>query len=104
MNNTVDIIIKSTNIYKGIGNEIFSGFIAIKENKIIKVGNNDSINNYIDENTKIIDYEDKLVIPGIHDAHLHFFVSGLYTSKKVKVYYTGLSEEECVDSLKDIED
>ena len=99
----MDIIIKSSNIYKGTGNEILSGFVAIKENKIIKIGSNDLINDYIDENTKIIDYEDKLVMPGIHDAHLHFFVSGLYTSKKVKVYYTGLSEEECVSSLKDIE-
>ena len=98
-----DTILKSTNIYKGIGTDIISGFVAIKDGKIIYVGDNDRLNDYVDNMTKVIDFNDKLLIPGIHDGHLHFFMSGLYASNKVKVSYTDTCEEECVQSLKDIE-
>lgn len=101
--NKKSLIIKSKNIYKGIGNELFSGFIVIKEDKIVYIGSEEEINQYVDENTRIIDYKDKLVMPGIHDGHLHFFLSGLFRNKKVKVSYTDKSEEECVLGLKEIE-
>lgn len=96
-------IIKSSNIYPGKGDKLLSGFVAIKDDKIIGLDSIDKLDAYVDENTKVLDFEDKLVIPGIHDAHLHFFMSGLYANKKVKVSYTGKSEEECVRGLKDIE-
>lgn len=97
-------ILKSSNIYTGIGNEILSGFVAIKDEKIIYVGNDNELENYIDDNTKIIDFEDKLIMPGIHDAHLHLFLSSLYADSKVKVSTEDKTEEECVIKLKDIED
>ena len=99
-----DYILISTNIYKGTGNEILSGFVGIKGDKILGIDVLDNINNYLSAETKVIDYKDKLIIPGIHDGHLHFFMSGLYASEKVKVSYTDKSEEECVLGLKDIED
>ena len=99
-----NIIIKSSNIYPGIGNRLLSGFVAIKKDKIIGLDSLDKLDDYLDENTKVIDFKDKLVMPGIHDAHLHFFMSGLYASERVKVSYTDKSEEECVAGLKEIED
>ena len=98
-----NLILKSTNIYKGIGEEIVSGFVGINGNKIIYVGDNSKLENYIDSDTKIINFEDKLIIPGLHDAHLHYFMSGLYANKKVRVSYTEKSEQECVEGLKQIE-
>lgn len=100
--NKADIVIKSSNIYIGKGNEILSGFVAIKNDKIIYVGNNDSLKDFLSNKTKIIDCCDKLVLPGFHDSHLHFFMSGLYADKKVKVSFTDKSEEECVNGLKDV--
>lgn len=102
--NKANIILKSSNIYPGIGNKTVSGFIAVKDDKIIAFESINNINDYIDENTEVLDYEDKLIMPGIHDGHLHFFMSGLYANEKVKVSYTDKSEEECVKGLKDIED
>ena len=96
-------ILKSSNIYIGKGNEILSGFVAIKNEKIIYVGSNNELENYIDNNTKIIDFKDKLIMPGIHDAHLHLFLSSLYADPKVKVSIDDRSEQECIAKLKDIE-
>lgn len=101
--NKADTILKSTNIYIGIGNSLLSGFVAVKDGKVLYVGKIDELDDYINTNTKIIDFKDKLIMPGIHDGHLHFFMSGLYASDKVKVSYTDRSEEECVNGLKEIE-
>lgn len=98
-----NLILKSSNIYIGKGNELLSGFVAVKDDKVLGVFNDDKIDDYITSNTKLIDLKDKLIMPGIHDAHLHFFMSGLYANEKVKVSYTDKSEEECVKGLKDIE-
>ena len=98
-----NLILKSSNIYIGKGNEFISGLVVIKDNKIIDVCSNDKLNEYYDDSTKIIDCNDNLIMPGIHDAHLHFFMSGLYANEKVKVSYTDKSEKECVKGLKDIE-
>ena len=98
-----DIILKSSNIYKGAGNKISSGFIAIKDDIIIGFDTLDKIDDYIADNTKIIDFVDKLIMPGIHDAHLHMFLSSLYADPKIKVSFNDKSEQECINKLKDIE-
>jgi hypothetical protein len=48
--------------------------IYISGNRIMKIGNIDSM---IDENTTVIDAEEKTVIPGFFDAHTHFASMGL---------------------------
>ena len=45
--------------------------IAIKEGKIIAVGSNKEINEFLDTDTKVIDAKGRTVIPGLIDAHCH---------------------------------
>lgn len=45
--------------------------VAIKADKIIAVGNNDLIKQYIASNTKVIDLKGRTVIPGFNDVHQH---------------------------------
>ena len=45
--------------------------IAVKNGWIIDVGENDEINAYKGAGTKVIDLEGKVVLPGIHDGHVH---------------------------------
>lgn len=99
--NKADTIIKSSNIYIGKGNEILSGFIAIKNDKIIYIGENDAINEFLSNKTKIIDCCDKLVLPGFHDSHLHFLCPDCMPIKSQSIF-TDKSEEECVNGLKDV--
>lgn len=74
---TVDYIIKNGHVLtmegKGIG-YITEGAVAIKGNKIEAVGNSlDILRNYNTEN--VIDAENKLVMPGLIDAHIHTGIS-----------------------------
>ncbi len=45
--------------------------IAIQNGKIIAVGSNKEISNYIGNKTKVIDAKNKTVVPGFVDCHVH---------------------------------
>lgn len=97
-----DIILKGKNIFDGKNMKIFSGMVAIADHKIIYVGEEKQEVGLVDEHTQIIDVEEQLIMPGIGDAHIHFYMSGLYASPFVHVSFTDESEQECVDGLKEL--
>lgn len=45
--------------------------VAILDNRIVYVGDNDGVESYIQPDTRVIDLEGKLVTPGLIDAHCH---------------------------------
>jgi predicted amidohydrolase YtcJ len=45
--------------------------VAIKNDKIVRVGTNEEINSWIGENTKLINLEGNTIIPGLIDTHIH---------------------------------
>ncbi len=45
--------------------------IAIRKNKIVKVGTNGEINQFIRKKTKVISLDGKTVLPGLIDTHIH---------------------------------
>jgi len=65
--------------------------VAIRKNKIVKVGKNQEINKLIGKKTKIISVNGKTVVPGLIDTHIHVADFGrcllwldLTTTKSVK--------------------
>ena len=50
--------------------------IAVKGDKIIFVGSNKDIDQYISPETKVIELEGKLVLPGLIDSHAHLHSLG----------------------------
>jgi len=50
--------------------------IAITQGKIVAVGTAKEIEHWVRSNTKVIDLEDKFVMPGFNDAHVHFGSAG----------------------------
>ncbi len=58
-------------IYTVNEDNLWAESIAIKNGVISFVGTNDDIQNYINEDTQVVDLEGKLMMPGIHDVHLH---------------------------------
>lgn len=55
----------------------FAEAIAVKENKITAIGKTAEIKQLADSETKVIDAQGKLLIPGFNDSHVHFFSVGL---------------------------
>ncbi|WP_313003640.1 amidohydrolase [Chryseobacterium gleum] len=51
--------------------------VAIKDGKIIAVGNDGLADQFADESTKLIDLRKKRVVPGINDSHIHLIRGGL---------------------------
>jgi len=65
--------------------------VAISGNRIVRVGSAKDVKPFIGEKTRVIDLGQKLVIPGLIDAHLHPFGAGrALTVLDLK----GLSKEE----------
>ena len=64
--NAAEILIKGGRILDGTGNSWFYGDIAIKDGKIIKIG---QLNNYTA--AKIINASGLIVAPGFIDVHTH---------------------------------
>ena len=84
--------------------------IAVKDGKIIFVGENGTVKSFIGENTKVIDLNGKMILPGFIDSHAHPISSyryfyelnlyGLKTKEKIqdaiKIYLTEHPEAKYV--------
>ncbi len=55
--------------------------VGIKGNKIVFVGNNQDIEELIDEKTKVIDLKGRALLPGLIDSHYHPILSGFFGEK-----------------------
>ena len=61
-----DLLIKNGLIYDGKGNEAYIADVAVKGEKISKIGEIE------DSAKKVIDAKGKIVTPGFVDIHTHF--------------------------------
>jgi predicted amidohydrolase YtcJ len=66
-----DLILIDGKVWTGDPN-LFKEAIAIRGNKIMQIGATQELRPLINENTKVIELDGKLVIPGFNDAHIHF--------------------------------
>ncbi len=72
--------------------------IAVLGNKIIFVGKDSEIKTYTGANTKIIDANGKIVIPGFNDAHVHILGMGnLFSAIDLRFIRT---PQEIVEKIK----
>ncbi|XKM13744.1 amidohydrolase [Orbaceae bacterium ac157xtp] len=74
--------------------------IAISNGYIIAVGSTKEIETFINEQTTIIDLQNKTMIPGIIDAHLHPFWGGLQLSG-CHLNYESLTVEQTLAQIQD---
>lgn len=73
MTGKADKVYRNARIYsvRLDGSEIRAEALAIKDGKFVYVGDESGVEEWIGEGTEIIDCEQKTVIPGLGDAHLH---------------------------------
>ncbi|MBS3993589.1 MAG: amidohydrolase [Bacteroidetes bacterium] len=77
---TVDLIITNAHIYTVNENLETAQSFAVKDGKFISIGStNEILSNYTSKT--IIDAEGKTIVPGLIDAHCHFYGLGLQQQK-----------------------
>jgi len=70
--NTPQLIVINADIHTVDSKKPKAEAVAIKGNKIIAVGKTSDIKKLIGTDTKVIDAEGRLVLPGFNDSHVHF--------------------------------
>lgn len=68
-----DLVLHNAKVYTVNSEQPWAEAIAIKGRWIEAVGDNDSVLALADDHTQIIDVEGRLILPGLCDAHIHFY-------------------------------
>ncbi|MEE9408951.1 MAG: amidohydrolase [Polaribacter sp.] len=76
----VNLIVINANAYTVNSNFDKAQAFAIKDGKFIAVGTNDKIQKEY-QSTKVIDAKNQTIVPGLIDAHCHFFGMGMQQQK-----------------------
>lgn len=98
---TADLVIKGNAIFTARDPNLISGGVAIKGNKIIAVKAGREIEDWIGAETRVLTYDDKLIMPGFLDAHDHYFMGAISASGHICTEIgESASEEECVAIIK----
>ena len=71
-----DLVIKNGFIWTVDKNNSIHQSLAISGDSIIYVGSNTETESYIDSQTKILDLNGAMVVPGFYDNHVHFESTG----------------------------
>ena len=66
-----DLVLRDENVLTMNPSQPHAEAIAIKKDRIVKVGTNSEIDQWIGKNTKIISLKGRTVVPGLIDTHVH---------------------------------
>lgn len=98
------IILKSSSIFTSDSDKPFAGYVVIEGNKIAKVAEGDDYEQYVTDDTQVIDCGDKTVSPGFIDSHTHFFMGVLSSSDLMNTdLIESTSAEHCIEMMKEFE-
>jgi len=67
-----DLVVKSAKIYTVEIDHPWAQAVAVKDDKIIAVGRDSDIEQYIGNGTSVVDAKGRLLLPGFIDSHTHF--------------------------------
>lgn len=73
---TADLILTDGVIFTADANNQLAQALAIKDGLIIAVGQRDKVMSYAGQHTKIEALQGAMVLPGIHDSHVHVLEAG----------------------------
>ncbi len=97
--------IKCKNVFTGNNNTTEALSILIENDVITEVVNYGTEGDYMDSSYNIIDFGDYMVMPGIIDAHTHFYSGAMVISDYVcSSIEDAESEEECAKLVKEYAD
>src|SRR5262245_27762665 len=72
-----DLVLTNGRVWLGDGPSSFAEAVAIRGDRIVRVGSTAEIRQLIGERTRTVDLGGKLAAPGFNDAHIHFLSGSL---------------------------
>src|SRR3954464_13572497 len=70
--NSAELILTNGKVYTMDGRSSVAEAVAVRDGKIILVGNNAAIKEVAGPQTRVIDLGGRSVVPGLIDTHAHF--------------------------------
>ncbi|WP_405631142.1 amidohydrolase [Pseudoalteromonas sp. Ld20] len=64
-------VLYNADVYTVNGQQPWAEAVALQDNKIVFVGSNDDVQDFIGATTSVLNLEGKMVLPGFHDVHMH---------------------------------
>ena len=87
-----DLIIGGPHLFTGLENEPRPGAVAVKDNRIFAVGRWEEMSALTGPETRVLRFDDHLIMPGFHDFHVHLQFGSL--SRRAAALYEARSETE----------
>ena len=66
-----DLVVKNANVYTMDAVRSWKQALAVKDGRLVFIGNNTNIKTWIGQRTKVVDAGGRLILPGFHDTHVH---------------------------------
>ncbi len=76
-----DLILTNAAIYTMNASRSWARTLVVKGEKIVFVGTEDGASSFRGEKTRTIDLKGRMVLPGLHDSHVHLIDGGVDLSK-----------------------
>jgi predicted amidohydrolase YtcJ len=76
-----DLVVLNGNVYSADGTGAFAEAVAVRGNRILRVGARSEIEPLAGDTTTVIDARGGAVVPGFNDSHVHFMGGGLGLDK-----------------------
>jgi len=73
-----DLVVRNGRIYTGDPRRPYAGAIAIRDGRLLAVGDDYGMARHITRATRVVDVMGHRVIPGLIDAHMHVIRTGLH--------------------------
>ncbi len=103
---SADLVFQNGQIYTVEATSPWVEALGVKDGKIIALGNTTQSNNWIGEDTKVVDLKGKFMMPSFGDAHVHPVYGGLsysrcslHQSESIATYLEII--QQCVDEAPD---
>lgn len=74
--------------------------MAVAGDRILAVGSEDEVSQFITPETKITDLNGRFMMPGLYDGHSHFMRAGMYSRYWVDVNSFPIGDVRCFDDIK----
>lgn len=72
MNKDYSLVIVAEHIYDGIHDEVYQGYLCVKDKKIVKVGRGVVSDTILNRADKVLKFQREFIMPGITDTHTFF--------------------------------